>query len=62
MTKNMIQKSDGEIGKFSYWDMECTRRTRPLSPNLRGQGYAIHKCKVLCPHISAIDKGKLGGE
>ena len=27
----MILKSDKEIGKFSYYDMECPRRTRPIS-------------------------------
>ena len=27
--KNLIEKSDNEIGNFSYLDMECPRRTRP---------------------------------
>ena len=30
---NNLIKSENEVGKYSYWNMECPRRTRPISWN-----------------------------
>ena len=36
----MIWKSNNEVGKFSYQDMECPRQTRPLYATMeKTQGY-----------------------